>query len=195
MSTESYFNQVFLLSYATTEVGVPAQSMLLITAICSAVTIGLVVTADRLADRIGNRMVFLVGIAGLTLLAFPTFLVVNTGSFEGILGIRLVGTVFAAAVYAPIAAILASSFSVNVRYTGVSLGYQVAAFLGGGFAPVHRPGTAHRDRHVDGHRRLLRRRVPDQFRLDAPGRCSGEGERRPGGPTQHRRSLTTLTLH
>jgi MFS family permease len=134
-STESYFNQVFLLSYATTEVGVPARSMLLVTAICSAVTIGLVLTAARIADRIGNRTVFLVGIAGLALLAFPTFLVVNTGSFWGILGIRLVGTVFAAAVYAPIAAILATSFSVEVRYTGVSLGYQVAAILGGGFAP------------------------------------------------------------
>ncbi len=135
-STESYLNQIFLLSYATTQVGVSAQSMLVVTVICSAVTIGLVLGAGRAADRFGGRSVAMIGAVGLALLAFPTFAVVNTGSFAGILAIRLVGCVFSAALYAPIAAILASSFSVRVRYTGVSLGYQVAAILGGGFAPL-----------------------------------------------------------
>ncbi|WP_432845053.1 MFS transporter [Amycolatopsis sp. CA-161197] len=134
-STDFYLGQVFLLSYATTHAGVPASSMLLVTIMGSAVNAGMTFVAARVADRVGNRAVFYVGLIGLALLAFPTYLIVNTGSFAAILAVRMLGNAFNAAAYAPIASILAATFSVKVRYTGISLSYQVAAVLGGGFAP------------------------------------------------------------
>jgi hypothetical protein len=60
---------------------------------------------------------------------------VNTGSLVAITVAKVVAEVFGAMVYAPLAVILAMSFGVDVRYTGVSIGYQFAAILGGGFAP------------------------------------------------------------
>jgi len=134
-STDFYIGQVFLLSYATTKAGVSAPSMLLVTIIGSAVNAGMTFVAGYLADRIGNRMVCFVGLGGLALLAFPTYLIVNTGSFWAILAVRLLGNTCNAFAYAPFAALLAAAFSVKVRYTGVSLSYQAAAVLGGGFAP------------------------------------------------------------
>ncbi|WIV52990.1 MFS transporter [Amycolatopsis nalaikhensis] len=134
-STDFYLGQVFLLSYATAHAGVAASSMLLVTIIGSAVNAGMTFVAARMADRIGNRTVFYIGIIGLAVLAFPTYLIVNTGSVGAILAVRMIGNAFNAAAYAPIASILAGAFSVKVRYTGVSLCYQAAAVLGGGFAP------------------------------------------------------------
>jgi MFS family permease len=117
-STDFYIGQVFLLSHATAKAGMSAPSMLLITIMGSAVNAGMTFVAAYLADRIGNRTVFFVGLAGLALLAFPTYLIVNTGSFAAILAVDLLGNAFNAAAYAPIAALLAAAFSVKVRYTG-----------------------------------------------------------------------------
>ncbi|MGI5509190.1 MFS transporter [Streptomyces sp. CA-106131] len=134
-STDFYLGQVFLLSYATANAGMSASSMLLVTIMGSAVNAGMTFVAAHLADRIGNQTVFYVGVTGLALLAFPTYLIVNTGSFAAILAVRMLGNAFNAAAYAPIATLLAGAFSVKVRYTGISLSYQAAAILGGGFAP------------------------------------------------------------
>jgi MFS family permease len=67
-STDFYIGQVFLLSYATAKAGVSAPSMLLITIMGSAVNAGMTFPAAYLVDRIGNRTVFFVGVAGLALL-------------------------------------------------------------------------------------------------------------------------------
>jgi MFS family permease len=89
-----------------------------------------------LADRIGRRPVYLIG-AALTMawpfVAFPLF---GTGSAWIILSAILLGMVVHAFMYAAQPAIMAEMFPTRMRYSGVSLGYQVTAIVAGSWAPL-----------------------------------------------------------
>jgi MFS family permease len=61
---------------------------------------------------------------------------IDTGSFLWICVSLAVGQVFVAMMYGPQAAFVAEMFTTDVRYSGASLGYQLGAILGGGFAPI-----------------------------------------------------------
>jgi MHS family shikimate/dehydroshikimate transporter-like MFS transporter len=89
-----------------------------------------------LSDRVGRRTVYLAGAVFTALFVFPMFWLVNTGVPILIylaLAIVLIGL---SAQYGTTAAFFTELFSTRVRYSGASLGYQVAAVLGGGFAPL-----------------------------------------------------------
>ena len=89
-----------------------------------------------LADRMGRKPVYILG-AALTMawpfLAFPMF---DTGSSTVILGAIFVGMIVHALMYAPQPAIMAEMFPTRMRYSGVSLGYQVTAIVAGSWAPL-----------------------------------------------------------
>ncbi|HYE42867.1 MAG TPA: MFS transporter [Caulobacteraceae bacterium] len=88
------------------------------------------------ADRIGRRPVYLAG-AVLTLgwpfVAFPMF---DTGDTGMILGAIMLGLVVHGMMYAAQPAIMTEMFPTRVRYSGVSLGYQVTAIVAGSWAPL-----------------------------------------------------------
>ncbi|MGE4430375.1 MAG: MFS transporter [Sphingobium sp.] len=89
-----------------------------------------------LADRIGRKPVYMLG-AALTMLwpflAFPMF---GTGSLAIILAAIFIGMIVHALMYAPQPAIMAEMFPTRMRYSGVSLGYQVTAIVAGSWAPL-----------------------------------------------------------
>lgn len=90
----------------------------------------------RAADRIGRRPVYIAG-AALTLVwpfvAFPMF---DAGSTAMILGAIMLGLVVHGLMYAAQPAIMSEMFPTRVRYSGVSLGYQVTAIVAGSWAPL-----------------------------------------------------------
>lgn len=89
-----------------------------------------------LADRIGRRPVYLIG-AGLTMLwPFLAFRLFDSGHSGIILAAILAGMVVHAFMYAPQPAIMAEMFPTRMRYSGVSLGYQVTAIFAGSWAPL-----------------------------------------------------------
>ncbi|MGW0816382.1 MFS transporter [Streptomyces viridiviolaceus] len=126
----------FLLAYGTGELKL-SESMLL-NGLTLAAFLELVVTPGLswLGDRVGAHRVVVAGLAGVILLSVPQFLAMETGSvvliYAAMLGMRLVMS----ALYGPIAAILAEGFAPRVRYTGISLSYQVCNMIFGGFAPL-----------------------------------------------------------
>jgi MFS family permease len=69
------------------------------------------------------------------LFAFPLFWLVNTMNF-GLLVVALAVGMFLTSAYGPIAAFLAELFPARVRYSGMSVSFQVAAVIGGGLAPI-----------------------------------------------------------
>lgn len=89
-----------------------------------------------MADRIGRRPIYMLG-AALTMawpfVAFPMF---STGSLAAILVAIFIGMVVHALMYAPQPAIMAEMFPTRMRYSGVSLGYQVTAIFAGSWAPL-----------------------------------------------------------
>ncbi len=90
----------------------------------------------RAADRVGRRPVYIAG-AALTLVwpfvAFPMF---DVGSTAMILGAIMLGLAVHGLMYAAQPAIMSEMFPTRVRYSGVSLGYQVTAIVAGSWAPL-----------------------------------------------------------
>ena len=64
------------------------------------------------------------------------FALIDTGDWLLITFALSVAHVLVSMMYGPQAALLAELFSTEVRYSGASLGYQLGAILGGGFAPI-----------------------------------------------------------
>jgi MFS transporter, MHS family, shikimate and dehydroshikimate transport protein len=90
-----------------------------------------------LSDRVGRRPVKIAGALLLAALAWPVTALVAIGSFWSLLLAFLLGnTLSQAAMYGPMAAFISEMFGTSARYTGASLGYQLATMIGGGFGPV-----------------------------------------------------------
>ncbi|UOQ92322.1 MHS family MFS transporter [Halobacillus shinanisalinarum] len=132
-----YIFATFVVSYATGTLGYNQINVL------NAVTIGTLITAvmiplmGKLSDRIGRKPVYIAGSIGMALYAYPYFLLLSIGETWAV----ILATVIALGiVWPPITAVLGTMFSeifsTRVRYTGISLGYQIGAALAGGTAPL-----------------------------------------------------------
>ena len=89
-----------------------------------------------LSDRLGRRPVYLAGALFLGLFAFPFFWLVDSGVPVLIWLALVLGLTAVAAMYGPQAAFFSELFGTNVRYSGASLGSQLAAPFAGGLAPL-----------------------------------------------------------
>ncbi|MFI1712431.1 MFS transporter [Streptomyces litmocidini] len=129
----------FMLTYATAIGYVTSEVMtgLLFTSVTGLVSIPLF---SALSDRVGRRAVVLAGAAGVVLLAFPVYALVDARSPALLVLGMVLGQVVQSAMYAPLGPLLSEMFGTRVRYTGASLGYQLAALIGGGFTPVFAGG-------------------------------------------------------
>lgn len=131
-----YFFTVFGLSYGTQHLELPRS--LLIDAVLIAAVAHLVATPcfGALSDRVGRRPVYLGGTIFLAFYAFPFFALMETRNPVWVIAGITLGMIGHAAMYGPQAAFFSELFGTRVRYTGASLGYQVAAPLSGGLAPL-----------------------------------------------------------
>jgi MFS family permease len=90
----------------------------------------------RLSDRFGRKPIYLIGAvlgASWAFFAFPMFDTLNPMVIVAAIAI---GLVFHAFMYAGQPAIMAEMFPTRMRYSGVSLGYQVTSILAGSLAPI-----------------------------------------------------------
>ncbi|PTX61844.1 metabolite-proton symporter [Melghirimyces profundicolus] len=132
-----YIFSVFVLSYATEQLGLPRSMILNGVLIATAVEFFTIPAFAALSDRIGRRPVYMGGAAFSALFAFPFFWMVDTKHTILIwLGIVLSMAIGHAAMYGPQAAFFSELFGTRVRYSGVSIGYQLASVFAGGLSPL-----------------------------------------------------------
>jgi metabolite-proton symporter len=131
-----YVFTVFVLTYATERLRVERVSLLNAVLIASAVEFLTIPVFGILSDRIGRRPVYLGGAAALAAFAFPFFWMVDTADTTVTCLAIVIGLIVHAAMYAPQAAFFSELFGTEVRYTGASIGYQLASPLAGGLAPL-----------------------------------------------------------
>lgn len=131
-----YIFSIWVISYATETLQLPKNTVLTGIWIGAAVQFFAIPSFGLLSDRLGRRPVYLGGALFTMLFAFPFFWLVNTEVNYLVWFAIILGLVGHSAMYGPQAAFFSELFGTNVRYTGASLGYQVASPLAGGLAPL-----------------------------------------------------------
>ncbi len=122
----------FLLSYATRTLGFSAREVLWAILAASAAAMATGPLAGWVSDRVGRRPVLLFGACASALVAFPLFWLADTGSFPLFLfAVAFAFAVGDAVMFAVQPAFFAEAFATGVRYTGISLGFQLAGITGG----------------------------------------------------------------
>jgi metabolite-proton symporter len=131
-----YIFTVWVLSYATQQLGMAKSSLLNGVLLGSAAQLFAIPFFGAVSDRVGRRPVYLGGAIFLLAMAFPFFWLVDTKSTALVWSAIVIGMIAHAAMYGPQAAFFSELFGTRTRYTGVSLGYQLAAPFAGGLAPL-----------------------------------------------------------
>lgn len=131
-----YVFTVFVLTYATEKLGVARTNVLNGVLAASVLQFFVIPAFGLLSDRWGRRPVYLGGAIAMAVFAFPFFWLVDSGDTL-LIGLAIaIGLLVHAAMYAPQAAFFSELFGTEVRYTGASIGYQLASPLAGGLAPL-----------------------------------------------------------
>jgi MHS family shikimate/dehydroshikimate transporter-like MFS transporter len=132
-----YMLTVFVVVYATTKLGLSKSLMLNAISLAALLELVTIPLFGHLSDIYGRRALYFAGVAFTIIFAFPLFWLLNIGSP----GIVILTVVIAlnfghGLMFAPESTYFPELFGANVRYSGASLGFQVSAAIGGGFAPV-----------------------------------------------------------
>jgi len=132
-----YMFAVFLVSYATTNLGYSRPTALTAIAAGALIATFTIPLCGLLSDRIGRRPVFLAGSVGLIAFSAPYFWLLSQRSTVCILiaSIIAIGLIWPL-VTATLSSLLAEMFQPRVRYSGISFGYQIGGALVGGTAPL-----------------------------------------------------------
>jgi MFS family permease len=136
-----YLLIAFFSSYATRApeaggLGMERAPVLLATIVAAFGWLVFTMYGGILSDKLGRIRTFQIGYVWILLWAIPMFLLIDTASILWFGVAVFVLTIGLGLSYGPQSALYAEMFPVNVRYSGVSIGYAIGAILGGAFAPL-----------------------------------------------------------
>jgi metabolite-proton symporter len=130
-----YLTTVFSLSWATTQLGY-TRSRMLLTLMGGMVLLGIAIPVSaRLAQRWSPRAVLSVAFGGLALFGVSFGPLLAAGSFGMVMLAVALSLSLAGLSYGPLGAALAELFPTPVRYTGISLSFNLAGILGASLTP------------------------------------------------------------
>ncbi len=131
-----YVFTVWVLTYATGTLHMGRGDVLTAVLVAAAVSMVTIPLCGHLSDRIGRRRVVGLGCALMIVWPFGYFSLLDAGS----VALAFVAIVIALPIhdlqYGPQAAVIAEAFPAKLRYSGASLGYQLASITSGGPAPL-----------------------------------------------------------
>jgi MFS family permease len=130
-----YIFNAFVFTYGTQELGASRDLLLIGLIVTTALGFVWAPIAGALSNRIGRRQMYITGCIFVAIFTFAYFAMLDT---------RIPWVMFIAValsfipvmtMYGPEAALIAESFSTRLRYSGASIGYQLASIIAGGPAP------------------------------------------------------------
>ena len=131
-----YIFTAFVFTYGTTILHSSRDLLLVAVLVASLVSFFTIPYSGYLSDRIGRKLMYMIGAATIGVFGFVYFALLDT---------LVPGWIFLAIVlsliphdmmYGPQAALIAECFTGRLRYSGASLGYQLASVIAGGPAPL-----------------------------------------------------------
>jgi MFS transporter, MHS family, shikimate and dehydroshikimate transport protein len=128
---------VFAVTYLTQQLSMQRSVVLAAITLAGLIEVLVMPLAGWLSDVIGRRAIYLAGTAFGILLAFPIFWLFETRDPTIVTGAIVVGICLCQGViFALHASFMPELFGADARYSGVSLGFQLGAAIGGGLTPV-----------------------------------------------------------
>jgi MFS family permease len=131
-----YLVVTFSITYLKVQVGADTSSILWYLLVAHAVHFAVVPLVGHLADRFGRKPVYTFGAVLGASWGFFAFPMMNSGNYAVVTAAVTIGLMIHAFMYAPQPAIMAEMFPTRMRYSGVSLGYQVTSIVAGSLAPL-----------------------------------------------------------
>lgn len=131
-----YLVVTFSITYLSAHLGMDTSTILGLILFAHVVHFCVVPFVGRLTDRVGRKPVYATGAVLGAIWGFAAFPLFDTRNDWLIVGMLIVGLMIHALMYAPQPAIMAEMFPTRMRYSGVSLGYQVTSIVAGSLAPI-----------------------------------------------------------
>jgi metabolite-proton symporter len=126
----------FILAYGSNQVGIDRQFLVNGTLVASLVSFFSVPFFGHLSDKIGRKKMYLIGAVATLIFAFPYFGMINSAIPVVVFLAIVISLIPHDMLYGPQAALIAENFPTKLRYSGSSLGYQLASVIAGGPAPL-----------------------------------------------------------
>jgi MHS family proline/betaine transporter-like MFS transporter len=130
-----YIPIVYMTNYIRTAGHLSASQSMWIGTACLAVFVCLIPIWGALSDRIGRKPLLLLSAGGYVILSFPLLMMASSGSVALAFAAQLTMIVFLSFFSGPCPAAYSELFPTRVRYTALSVGYNTAVAIFGGFAP------------------------------------------------------------
>ncbi|OBI19272.1 MFS transporter [Mycobacterium sp. E2497] len=135
-NTMYYLVVTFSITYLKVHVHADTKTILWWLLAAHAVHFAVIPLAGSLSDRLGRRPIYFIGALCACTWGFFAFPMMNSGRNAVIMSAIVIGLVFHGLMYAVQPAAMAEMFPTRMRYSGVSLGYQVTSILAGSLAPI-----------------------------------------------------------
>jgi len=131
-----YIFTAFIFAYGTTSLKVSKDFLLTAVLAAAVLSFFTIPFCGHLSDRIGRKRMYLIGAATMAVFGFLYFAMLNTLNPAWIFVAIILSLIPHDMMYGPQAALIAEEFTGRLRYSGASLGYQLASVIAGGPAPL-----------------------------------------------------------
>jgi metabolite-proton symporter len=131
-----YIFTAFIFAYATGTLHMSRNLILTAVLVAACVSFVTIPLSGHISDRIGRRKMYLIGAAITGLFGFLYFAMVDTAYPSAVFIAIVLSLIPHDMMYGPQAALIAEAFTPRLRYSGASLGYQLASIIAGGPAPL-----------------------------------------------------------
>lgn len=126
-----YILAIYTINYNELHLKLPQSDALLANAIAMVAMFFPIWPAARLADRYGRKRVLMASILAMMVMVYPAFLLMAEGTFISITIGQCILAFILGSYLAPIPAMLVELYPTRIRYTGMSLSYNLCAIIGG----------------------------------------------------------------
>jgi metabolite-proton symporter len=134
--TPFYIFTAFVFAYGIGTLKVSRDFLLVAVLTASVVSFVSIPLFGHISDRIGRKTMYMLGAVTVGVFGFVYFAMLETGSLVLIFAAIVLSLIPHDMMYGPQAALIAESFTGKLRYSGASLGYQLASIIAGGPAPI-----------------------------------------------------------
>jgi MFS family permease len=131
-----YIFTAFVFSYAVGTLKMPRDFILWAVIVAALVSFVTIPVSGHISDKIGRKTMYMLGAAAMGIFGFIYFAMVDTATPALVFIAIVLSLIPHDMQYGPQSALIAEAFTPRLRYSGASLGYQLASLIAGGPSPI-----------------------------------------------------------